>query len=196
MRITNLIENKSSIYSSNAYLVLGDHSAIEDVNTLIDVGNDLTVMEKILYAPTGVGKRAVEQVILTHTHFDHTGILPLIRESFRPIVYAFSPYFMPDVILRGGETLRCGDRMFEVIHMPGHSDDSVCLYCPIDGVLFVGDTPVMIRTKDQTYEERFIRAFEKLCALDVRSIYFGHGEPIRQNTQSVLLASLENIRGD
>lgn len=194
MRIINLTEPKSMIYSSNAYLVLGDHSAIEDVNTLIDVGNDPSVMDKIMHSPTGVGKRAVEQVILTHTHFDHTGILPLIRSSFNPTVYAFSPYMVPDVILRDGEMIRCGDRMFQVLYTPGHSDDSVCLFCPTDGALFVGDTPVVIRAKDQTYDDRFIRALEQLCSKDVKTIYFGHGEPIRHDAQAVLLTSLHNVK--
>ena len=46
-----------------------------------------------------------------------------------------------------------------------------------DGVLFVGDTPVIIRSTDGSHEEGFVRALERLCRKDVRAIYFGHGAP-------------------
>jgi glyoxylase-like metal-dependent hydrolase (beta-lactamase superfamily II) len=194
MRIINLTDRRSMIYSSNVYLILGDWSAIEDVNTLIDVGNDPAIMGRIVLAPTGVGKKAVEQVILTHGHFDHAALLPTIRESFAPRVYAHSTFAGADVIARDGQTLRCGDRLFKVIYTPGHSDDSICLFCQADGVLFVGDTPVVIRSVDGTYEERFVRALERLCQLDVHAIYFGHGDPVMEGAQALLAESLRNVR--
>ena len=39
MRIVTL-ENSGELYTSQVYLVLGDASRIEDVNTLVDVGQD------------------------------------------------------------------------------------------------------------------------------------------------------------
>jgi len=194
MRIINLTDHKSMIYSSNVYLVLGDWSAIEDVNTLIDVGNDPAIMGRISHAPTGVGKKAVEQVILTHGHFDHSALLPTIRLAYAPYVYAQSAFADADRFLANGQILKCGNRQFEVIYTPGHSDDSICLYCQTDGVLFVGDTPVVIRSVDGTYEDRFVRALERLCQLDVRAIYFGHGDPIMEGAQALLAESLRNVR--
>ncbi len=194
MRIANLIQPKSMVYSSNVYLVLGSWSAIDDVNTLIDVGNDPAIVEQLAHAPTGVGKKSVEQVVLTHSHFDHTAFLPKIRELYQPVVYALSAFAGADVVLQDGQLLHCGDRFFEVIHTPGHSDDSICLYCQADGVLFVGDTPVIIRSVNGTYEPRFVQALERLCQKDVRTIYFGHGDPLSENAQAVLLESLHNVR--
>jgi hypothetical protein len=78
---------------------------------------------------TGLGKNAIEQVILTHSHSDHAAILPLIREKYHPVVYAYSAFAGADIVLKDGQILHCGDRHFEVIHIPGHSDDSICLYC-------------------------------------------------------------------
>jgi glyoxylase-like metal-dependent hydrolase (beta-lactamase superfamily II) len=194
MRISNLIQSKSMIYSSNVYLVLGDWSAIDDVNTLIDVGNDPAVLEQITLAPTGVGKHSIEQVVITHGHFDHTALLPQIRQLYQPTVYAFSAYVGADELVHDGQVLHCGDRYFEVIHTPGHSDDSICLYCQTDGALFVGDTPVVIRSTDGTYEDRFVAALERLCRLDVRTIYFGHGDPMTVNARAALQGSLRNVR--
>ena len=194
MRISNLIQGKSMIYSSNVYLVLGDWSAIDDVNTLIDVGNDPGILERLTVAPTGVGKRSIEQVVITHGHFDHTALLPKIREVYQPVVYAHSAFVGADVVVKDGQVLHCGDRFFEVIYTPGHSDDSICLYCQTDGALFVGDTPVVIRSTDGTYEDRFVAALERLCRLDVRTIYFGPGDPLTINTHATLLDSLRNVR--
>ena len=194
MRITNLTEPKSMIYSSNVYLIRGDWNAIEDVNTLIDVGNDAAVIERIRATPTGLGKKVVEQVILTHGHFDHAALLPAIREAFDPVAYAHSAFAKADHILEDGQTLRCGDRTFEVIYTPGHSNDSICLYCEEDGVLFVGDTPVIIRSTDGSYEEDFIHALERLCRKDVRAIYFGHGDPLFDDCNACLCSSLRNVR--
>jgi glyoxylase-like metal-dependent hydrolase (beta-lactamase superfamily II) len=194
MRIINLTDHKSMIYSSNVYLVLGDWSAIEDVNTLVDVGNDPAIMGRIGFAPMGVGKKAVEQVILTHGHFDHSALLPTIRQAYAPHVYAQSAFVGADTVIQDGQVLRCGDRWFQVLHTPNHSDDSICLYCQMDGMLFVGDTPVLIRSTDGSYEERFVQALEKLCQLDVKTIYFGHGDPVTEGGQRLLIESLENVK--
>ncbi len=194
MKIIPILGN-NNIYSSNVYMVQGDWKRIEDLNTLVDVGNDPSIIEVIGKMNGGVGKNKVEQVILTHDHSDHTGILPLIKAAFHPKVYAFSPFMEGvDHILKHGDTLRMGDRDFEVLHTPGHSSDSVCLYNKDHGDLFVGDTPVMIRSVDGAYENVFFQAMIKLCRRDIKTIYFGHGEPLVHNAQDMLQASLRNVR--
>lgn len=99
-----------------------------------------------------------------------------------------------DVVLEDGQELRCGDRYFQVIHSPGHSDDSICLYCYNDGALFVGDTPVLIRTPDNTYEEPFVKVVERLSRLDVRSIYFGHGLSMTVGAKAAIQESFANVK--
>ena len=89
MKVFNLTES-AEVYTSNVYLVRGSRNAIEDVNTLVDVGQDRGVLAKIANAPTGVGKTRVAQVILTHSHYDHAGMLGRVREEYHPICYAFS----------------------------------------------------------------------------------------------------------
>ena len=194
MKIQNLTED-SAIYTSNVYLVTGTWNGIADVNTLVDVGRDPDVIEKINNASTGVGKQRVEQVVLTHSHYDHTTLLPQIKRIFNPVVYAFSASLEGvNIILKDDDIVKLGDRMFEVIHTPGHSSDSVCLYCEEDGVLFSGDTPVVIQSSGGAYEDAFVRALEKLCRRDIRSIYFGHGKPMLKECNSQIRASLKNVR--
>jgi glyoxylase-like metal-dependent hydrolase (beta-lactamase superfamily II) len=118
-------------------------------------------------------------VVLTHCHSDHCALLPRVRAAFHPKVFAFSPNIEGvDGTLRDGDTIKMGDGYFEVIHMPGHSSDSICLYNQAEGVLFAGDSPVLITSSTGTYEAAFLAALDKLCARDVRRIYFGHGAPL------------------
>ena len=194
MRITSLTDTQGSVYTSNVYLIRGDWNAIGDTNTLVDVGNDVKVIERVRAISTGVGKKAVDQVILTHGHFDHVGVLSAIRDAFDPIVYAHSAFVGADKSLGDWQKLRCGDRQFEVVYTPGHSHDSVCLYCHEDGVLFAGDSPLVIRSDGGSYDEDFRRALERLGKKDVRTIYPGHGPPITARGPEWLRATIENVR--
>jgi glyoxylase-like metal-dependent hydrolase (beta-lactamase superfamily II) len=151
------------LYSSNAYLILGDWKRIEDINTLIDVGSDPNIVQVINRLETGVGKKRVEQVILTHCHSDHTAALPAIIDAFHPRVYAFSPFGEGiDQVLKNGDRLRIGERTGEIIHTPGHSSDSISIYIEDEGVLFAGDAPVVIRTIAGGYEEDYLEALKEL----------------------------------
>ena len=189
MRIV-ILESSGAVYTSQVYLVLGDASRLGDVNTLVDVGQDPAILASIARAPTGVGKWPVEQVVLTHGHSDHCALLPRVCEVFHPKVFAFSPSIGGvDCLLRDGDTIKMGDGYFETIHTPGHSSDSICLYNRSEGVLFAGDTPVVNASQDGTYEAGFLAALEKICARDVRRIYFGHGAPLTEQCNQRLRES-------
>jgi len=189
MRILTL-ENSGRVYTCEVYLVLGGASRLDDVNTLVDVGQDPAILASIEQAPTGVGKWSVEQVVLTHCHSDHCALLPQVREAFHPKVLAFCPNIDGVTgLLRDGDAVKMGDEVFEVIHTPGHSSDSVCFYNQTEGVLFAGDTPLLITSPTGTYETGFLAALEKLCARDVRRIYFGHGAALSERCNERLRES-------
>lgn len=194
MRIVPIAGN-NRIYSSNVYLVLGEWNHIDDVNTLIDVGNDPSIIDKIGEINTGFGKNKVEQVILTHSHSDHTGILPLIKKAFHPKVYAFSPYLDGvDRALKHGDTLQMGESMFTIFHTPGHSSDSITLFNREQGILFVGDTQILIRTSDGGYSLEFYQALECVCREKICIIYPGHGKPLTTNIHELMMLTLRNVR--
>lgn len=198
MKILNLTKD-SQMYTSNVYLVTGSRNSVSDINTLIDVGTDPRAIDKINHASTGVGKKRVEQVILTHSHYDHILILDQIRQEFNPKVFAFSDCIGNSLghvnhILENGETLKIADRMFEVIHTPGHSSDSICLFNKEDGILFAGDTPLIINSHDATYEEAFVKAFEVVAKKRITKVYFGHGSPLSEKCNEIISASLKNIK--
>lgn len=180
VEIQNLIDQDTTkVYTGNAYLITGDWNTMDDVNTLVDVGRDPDIISKIEQASTGIGKKRIAQVIITHDHYDHTSMLDKIRQLYSPVVCAFSRHFTGvDRILHNGDSLRCGDREFKVIWAPGHSSDSICLYCPTDGVLFTGDNPVTLASRDLGYNKDFYSAIDYIATQNIRTIYPGHGEPI------------------
>jgi glyoxylase-like metal-dependent hydrolase (beta-lactamase superfamily II) len=81
----------------------------------------------------------VKFVVATHEHFDHTSTLDELAEKLgaRVVVHKNSP-IDHDVSVVDGEELKLGRKGVKVLHTPGHTEDSICLY---DGKnLFTGDT--------------------------------------------------------
>jgi len=194
LKILNLTKD-SKTYTSNVYFVLGTWNAIDDMNTLIDVGRDPQVVKSIQQTHTGLGKPKLNQVILTHTHYDHASMIPQIKQRFRPTVYAHSRFLEGvDCQVHDRDTLRIGDKICEIIYSPGHSHDSICVYCEDDGILFSGDTPVIIHTRDGSYENGFILALERIQEKNINVIYPGHGQPIEKNCNVLIQQTLRNVR--
>ena len=174
MRILNLTE-VSEIYTSNVFLVRGSFNAINDVNTLVDVGRDERIIKKIENINTGLGKKKIDQVILTHSHSDHMGLLPLIRKTFNPKVYAFNSQLKGvDYGLRDGDNVKLGDMNFEVFHITVHSNDSICLFCEQTGELFAGDTVFPVSASNLMGDENN-KAILRLNTKNITKVYYGHG---------------------
>lgn len=193
MKVTNLTHG-SKIYTSNVYLGTGTWNTMSDVNTLIDVGRDTMIFEKIFDYSTGVGKHKVEQIILTHSHYDHAEILSSVKKEFHAKVLAFSKSLDGvDHYLKGGEIIQIGDLSFEVIHAPGHSSDSICLYNREEKILFSGDNPLVINTDEGEYDEAYIEVMRRLSKLPVEKIYPGHGRPIIGRCNEFIKTTLKHM---
>lgn len=195
MRVTNLSEGHN-IYTSNSYLVTGDYNKPGDINAMIDVGRDPIIIENLLKIPKGIGKRPVERVIITHCHYDHKELLPRIKELFNPMVYAYSSECDCDKTLENGETIKLGDNIFTVLHIGGHTEDSIGLYCEKEGVFFSGDAPMTIRSTNNEYidEEKFINVLFFLACNRLDIIYPGHGPPISNKDRSWIIDSLLQVK--
>lgn len=188
------IKTNPHAYSSNAYLVLGSWNRISDINTLVDTGIDGFILDDISRQSTGIGKRAVEQIVCTHNHFDHVGGIPAIKNHYHPKILAYQSNTTGDIPLKDGDLIKMGDADFRVIFVPEHSNDSICLYSTEDGVLFTGDTYLNIRTHEGTYGTQFLEFLQYINHLDIRMIYPGHGPAIHENIQNMIRQTLKNVR--
>lgn len=136
--------------------ILGDEERREAI--IIDPGDEV---DRIL-ALVRKHRLTVKQIVNTHAHPDHVGGLRELREiTGAPVLMhaddlvlyqnleRFTRLFgMPappltevDAFLRDGDRVRCGAIDAQVLHTPGHTQGSICLYLPDDVKrLFAGDT--------------------------------------------------------
>ena len=132
-----------------------DGETFEVENNIWVVGNDDECL--VIDAPhsvpdieTVIGGRRVLAIVCTHAHDDHVRVAPELAEDVdAPIllhpddaeVWALThPGIEPDGPLMDGKRIVVGDIALEVLHTPGHSPGSVCLYSLDLGVVFTGDT--------------------------------------------------------
>jgi glyoxylase-like metal-dependent hydrolase (beta-lactamase superfamily II) len=193
MQIVSLKKN-DQLYSCHSYLLLGDWNRLEDLNTVIDPGTDGFILEEIERLSTGFGKVAVEQVILTHNHFDHVGGIKALKERYGARVFAFIGGPGVDELIRDGQFLKAGDDVLEVIHTPGHSSDSVCLHAPQARALFSGDTQLRIRGPGSDYSQGYLEGLERLSEKKIRVVYSGHDEPVTEHISETLRESVARIK--
>jgi glyoxylase-like metal-dependent hydrolase (beta-lactamase superfamily II) len=129
----------------------------------------------------------VTRIILTHTHFDHTGGIPEVTGRTDPTVLVHqedAPGLKIDNLrvsyLNEGDSIEGGGRKFKVLHTPGHTAGSICLY---DGaVIFSGDTVfpggsfgrVDLPTSDP---KQMLSSLARLAELTPKTLLSGHGEP-------------------
>ena len=127
-----MIENIAAgtrAFTSNAYLVTGERTV------LVDPGSEFD-------AVGAVRERTdrIEAIVLTHTHPDHVGNLPAVRDAFEVPVFGYDPDFDGvDRAIDDGATVQLGDHDYVAIHTPGHKADHLCFYAREPGILFTGD---------------------------------------------------------
>jgi len=80
-------------------------------------------------------------------------------------------------LLSDGDTVDLGDRVFEVIHLPGHSPGSIALWEEQTGILFSGDTVYDGPLIDDFYHSvvaDYVASMERLRTIPARVIHAGH----------------------
>lgn len=199
MRIIPLHRDSDTDYSCIVYWVLGDTNASGDRNTLIDTGSTNLAnlgyfMREMSPQSKGIGKMAIEQIILTHDHYDHAGGLPGIVRQFNPVIYSWNGVPGKYEKAYDGMQVMVGNEAAVIMHTPGHSDDSVCVYVSDKGILFSGDTIFRISDNKGTYSNIYIETLERLSALGVKAIFPGHGNAITEDASGFIKNCLDNVK--
>ena len=122
---------------------------------------------------TGPIERAAEEAsakvrfaVATHEHFDHVSTLDDVAEKLgaKVVAHRDSP-IRCDIRVGGGDALKLGAESIRVIHTPGHTEDSICLY---DGDhVFTGDT-LFVGTIGRFDRERAGEMFSSLQDLALK----------------------------
>lgn len=135
--------------------VIGDETSREAI--VIDPGDDI---EDVL-ALVRKHRLQVKQIVITHAHIDHVGgAMKLRAATGAPILLNQNDYALLKMLdmqaawigvaapgkveidqnLHDADTVKAGSLAAQVLHTPGHTEGSVCLYFPAEKKLIAGDT--------------------------------------------------------
>ena len=182
--------------NTNTYLIEGSSGAI-----LFDTGWAGTFNE-FCKALGEAGKRLqdISYIMISHFHPDHMGIVQeiadhgatiVVPELQKPYLHTADDIFAKDKRIRfksieddkvkviSLDVSRAFLKMIglegEILHTPGHSDDSISLWLD-EGLLFVGDLNPLYEL--EMHKGTMIgESWEKLLRLGPKKVYYGHAKP-------------------
>jgi hydroxyacylglutathione hydrolase len=212
----NIFTIPGTDYDSNVFVVNGE------VPTIIDAGTGFYSNEIFETIQKFLSITKIQQILLTHEHYDHVGgvndiikatkgkakifahesIVLKLREgksAYAEMLGGMMPKIEVDVPLKDNQQITIGDESVKVLATPGHSIGSVCFYAAKGRVLFSGDTIFAFggfgRYDFPGGNFSFLqRSIERLAKLNVKSLYPGHGPIIETNGTDHILQSLHSIR--
>jgi glyoxylase-like metal-dependent hydrolase (beta-lactamase superfamily II) len=196
------VDTFSRSYESNTFWLSARRNAVVDLGSVM-TAKQLPVDEACC-------------IILTHLHYDHTAALDGLKLSGKTVVMmheadakaigtsasaahffgARAPKFHVDTVLTDGAEIDLGDSTLRVIHTPGHTPGSICLYEVQSKSLFSGDTVFPYGSIGRTdlpggSSRDLIRSISRLVTLDVSVLYPGHGEVTANNVNEQIKQSLK-----
>jgi glyoxylase-like metal-dependent hydrolase (beta-lactamase superfamily II) len=135
--------------------IIGDEQSREAM--VIDPGDDIEQVLAVLQKH----QLMVKQIVITHAHIDHIGgAAKLKRLTGAPVLLNANDQVLLkmldlqatwcgmrppekttiDTSITTGDKLKTGSLVAEVMHTPGHTEGSVCLYLASEKKLIAGDT--------------------------------------------------------
>jgi hydroxyacylglutathione hydrolase len=192
----NIFWIKGEDTSSHTYLIRGDYK-----NVLIDSGLDKNFfrLQKSLLE-VGFKVRDIDIVINTHEHFDHIGANRYFQDYSLIAAHRFAatkitvedryvtmyksgdlnePSLKVHLWLENKFRFDLGNYLLEVVHTPGHTSGSICIYEFTRKILFTGDTLFAGGTLSYIGESGsvgdYINSINVLETRKISELYPGHG---------------------
>lgn len=135
--------------------IIGDETTREAM--VIDPGDDIADVLALIQKHS----LQVKYIVITHAHIDHVGGAMKVRAATgAPILLNQNDYALLKMLdvqaawigmlspgkveiehsLGESDTVKAGALLANVIHTPGHTEGSICLYFPAEAKLIAGDT--------------------------------------------------------
>ena len=161
----------------------------------------------------GVSPDDVSLVLLTHEHADHAGGAPAFPDALlaaHPLAAAKLRHgdgrathahavSEPELELYDRSLVHAGGLALRVLHTPGHTSGSVCLFEESRGLLFTGDTAFGRGTLTGLFESGsrgdHVASLQRLLGLPTRLLLPGHGS-VSEDPRGDLTLALEAARED
>jgi hydroxyacylglutathione hydrolase len=176
--------------------VIGDEQSRQAI--VIDPGDDIALIVALIQKHN----LEVKQIVITHAHIDHVGgAMKLRAATGAPILLNQNDYALLKMLdvqaawlgmanpgkveidqsVGSGDLVQTGSLAAQVLHTPGHTEGSICLYFPAEKTLIAGDTLFAgsIGRTDLpggSYEKIIHSLHDKILALpDDTAVVPGHG---------------------
>ena len=195
--------------AAHVYVLMGEKPALVDAG-MPDSGPGVRNGLRAL----GLSPDDVALVLLTHEHADHAGgagafpnallaAHPLaaakLRHGDRLATKAEAPA-EPELELYDRSLVHVGGLALRVLHTPGHTSGSVCLYEESRGLLFTGDTAFGRGTLTDLFASGsrgdHVASLQRLLALPApRLLLPGHGS-VSEDPRADLTLALQAARED
>lgn len=208
---SNLFQIQGSDGGSHSYLIRGDYK-----NVLIDAGLDKNFFQlQSALLTIGIKVRDIDIVINTHEHFDHIGANRYFQDyaliaahRFAAVKIAVKDKYVTmyesgdlnelplkiHLWLEDKFRFDIGNFVLEVIHTPGHTSGSICIFELNNKLLFTGDTVFADGTLSYISESGsigdYINSIGRLGIISVHEIYPGHGAISKQPEHDMQTAIL------
>jgi glyoxylase-like metal-dependent hydrolase (beta-lactamase superfamily II) len=171
------------------------YMTLDGTNQYLLGRDEVTVIDVALSSPENIngllreaeamGGKKITQILLTHTHRDHSGGALALKERTGAKLGVFrsrAGYVVGDFTYTDGDEIPYDGGELEVVHTPGHESGHCCFYERTQRVLFTGDHilgrgTTVIPPPDGDMA-MYLRSLQRLLHLKIRLLLPGHGPEI------------------